>query len=228
MRKRIVHWVVRFLLFFLCKTDYQALKAVPKTGPMILAANHVNFLDAPVASTFMYPRQIISMVKKETFDNPILSFLFKTWGSIPVNRGTADFSAISKAVNVLKQGQFFAIFPEGTRTNNGCLIQGHPGIVIVALQSGVPILPIVHFGSENFKTNFKKFKRTRIIYRIGEPFMLNPSCPFPKKEERQLITDEIMYQMAKLLPEEYRGYYSDLSQATTHFLNFDISLDKKS
>ncbi len=222
MRKFLVHWVIRFLLFFLCKTDYQAFKAIPKTGPMILVGNHVNFLDAPVAFTFLHPRQIVSLVKKETFKNPILRFLFNTWGSIPVSRGTADFGALGGAVKVLKEGKFFAIFPEGTRTKDGCLIQGHPGIVVVALQSGAPILPVIHFGSENFNENFKRLKRTKITYRIGETFLLKPSCPYPRKEERQMITDEIMYQLAKLLPEEYRGYYADLSKATTRFLNFDV------
>jgi 1-acyl-sn-glycerol-3-phosphate acyltransferase len=222
MLKLIVHLVMRFLLFFICKVDKKSLKAVPKAGPMILAGNHVNFLDAPVATTFLYPRKIISLVKKETFKNPVLSFLFKTWGSIPVNRGAADFPALGKAVEILKQGMFFAIFPEGTRTNNGCLIQGHPGIVVVALKSRVPILPIVHYGAENFNDNFKKLKRTKITFRVGKPFLLNPSCPLPHKEERQMITDEIMYQLAKLLPAEYRGYYSDISKATTNFLNFDI------
>jgi 1-acyl-sn-glycerol-3-phosphate acyltransferase len=221
--KLIVNIVIRFLLFFICKTDWKALKAVPKTGPMILVGNHVNFLDAPVASTFLYPRKIISLVKKETFKKPVLRFLFNTWGSIPVNRGTADFYAIGKAVDIIRQGMFFAIFPEGTRTNNGCLIQGQPGIVVVALKSRAPILPIVHYGAEDFQENYKKFKRTKITFRIGEPFLLKPSCPYPRREERQLITDEIMYQLAKILPAEYRGYYSDMSKATTHFLDFDTS-----
>jgi 1-acyl-sn-glycerol-3-phosphate acyltransferase len=223
MLKFVLYLVMRFLLFFICKTDSEALKAVPKEGPMILVGNHVNFLDAPVAATFLYPRKIVSLVKKESFENPVLSFLFNTWGSIPVNRGTADFNALGKAVKILQQGLFFAIFPEGTRTNNGCLIQGHPGIIVVALKSKAPILPIVHYGAEAFQENFKKFKRTKITYRVGEPFLLNPSCPYPKREERQLITDEIMYQLAKILPEEYRGYYSDLSKATTRFLDFDIN-----
>ena len=224
MLKCVVHLVIRFLLFFICKTDRKALKAVPKEGPMILVGNHVNFLDAPVASTFLYPRKIVSLVKKETFENPVLRFLFNTWGSIPVNRGTADFNALGKAVKILNQGMFFAIFPEGTRTNDGCLIQGHPGIIVVALKSKVPILPIVQYGADNFHENFKKFKRTKVTFRVGEPFLLNPSCPYPRREERQLITDEIMFQLAKILPEKYRGYYSDLSKATTQFLNFDTSV----
>ncbi|MDW7658095.1 MAG: lysophospholipid acyltransferase family protein [Bacillota bacterium] len=226
MLKFIVHWVIRFLLFFLCKVDREALKAVPREGPMILVGNHINFLDAPVAATFMYPRKIVSLVKKETFDNPLLDFLFRIWGSIPVNRGTADFNALGRAVNVLEQGQFFAIFPEGTRTNNGCLVRGHSGVVVVALKSGVPILPIVLYGTEKFPVRFRKLRRTRITFRVGEPFLLCPGSAYPRKEERQQMTDEIMYQLARLLPEENRGYYSDLSKATTQFLNFDIAEGK--
>jgi len=220
MLKFLVHIVIRFLLFFICKVDKEDIRKVPAAGPMIMVGNHVNFLDAPVAETFLYPRNIISMVKKETFDNPVFGFLFKVWGSIPVHRGTADFNALGKAVKALGQGQFFAISPEGTRTKDGQLIQGNPGVVIVALKSNAPILPIVQYGAEHFHENIKKFRRTKITIKVGEPFLLNPGSPFPRKEERQQITDEIMYQIAKLLPAENRGYYSDLNQATTQFLSF--------
>jgi 1-acyl-sn-glycerol-3-phosphate acyltransferase len=223
MLKFIVYILMRFLLFFICRIDSKELKAVPRKGPMILVGNHVNFLDAPLALTFLYPRNIVSLVKRETFANPLLNFLFTVWGSIPVDRGTADYGAIRKAVKELEQGKFFAIFPEGTRTKDGCLIRGHTGIVLVAMKSGVPILPAVHYGAEDFDANFKKLKRTRITFRVGEPFLLAPSKPYPGKDERHQITDEIMYRLARLLPEKYRGYYSDLSKATTHFLNFDIN-----
>ncbi|HAL73524.1 MAG TPA: hypothetical protein DCM45_00350 [Clostridiales bacterium] len=114
MRNFLVHWVIRFLLFCLCKIDRQELKAVPKTGPMIVAGNHINFLDAPIGATYLYPRPIAALVKKETFDNPLFRFLFKTWGSIPVQRGTADFHALGQAVLALEKGRFFVIAPEGT------------------------------------------------------------------------------------------------------------------
>lgn len=218
----IVNSVMRFLLFFICKIDREAIKKVPSEGPMIMVGNHVNFLDAPVAETFLYPRKIVSMVKQETFKNPVFGFLFKVWGSIPVQRGTADFSALGQAVKALERRLFFAISPEGTRTKDGRLIQGHPGVVLVALKSHAPILPIVQIGAENFGQNFKRFKRTPITIKVGEPFLISPGSPHPRKEERQQITDEIMYQIAKLLPEGNRGYYSDLSKATTKFLNFDI------
>lgn len=220
MRKFLVYWIIRFLLFCLCKIDKQDLKAIPKTGPLIVAGNHINFLDAPIGATYLYPRKITALVKKETFANPFFRFLFKTWGSIPVDRGTADFYALSQAVKALENGHFFAISPEGTRSRSGQLVQGHPGIVLVALRSNVPIIPMIQYGAEHFSHYFRRLRRTPITIKVGSPFLIKPSSPFPKKEERQQITDEIMYQMAQLLPAENRGYYADLSKATTKFLSF--------
>gem|GEM_PF-3819098 len=79
---------------------------------------------------------------------------------------------------------------------------------------------MIQYGAEKFSYYFRRFKRTPITIKVGEPFLIKPSCPFPKKEERQQITDEIMYQMARLLPAENRGYYADLSKATTEHLSF--------
>ncbi len=226
MIKLLTNLVLRFILFVICNVNKKALKAVPHQGPMILIGNHVNFLDAPVGWTYLYPRKIISLVKKETFETLFLRFLFNTWGSIPVDRGTADFKALNKAINVLNQGHFFAIAPEGTRTNDGRLIQAHTGVVVIALKSKAPIMPIVQYGGEKFSENIKKLRRTKITMQVGSPFMICPSSTYPDKEERQLIADEIMYQMAELLPAEYRGYYSDLSKATTNYLNFDVPIIK--
>jgi 1-acyl-sn-glycerol-3-phosphate acyltransferase len=213
---------MRFILFVICNVNKKALKAVPYQGPMILIGNHINFLDVLAALTFSYPRKIFFLVKKEAFETPFLRFLFNTWGSIPVDRGTADFQALNKAADVLNQGYFFAIAPEGTRTKDGRLIKAHTGVVLIALKSKATIMPIVQYGGEKFYKNIKKLRRTKITMQVGVPFTICSSSTYPDKEERQLIADEIMYQMAKLLPAEYRGYYSDLSKTTTNYLNFDV------
>jgi 1-acyl-sn-glycerol-3-phosphate acyltransferase len=93
-----------------------------------------------------------------------------------------------------------------------------PGAVIVALHSGAPILPIAHWGGENFMKNFKRLKRTDFHIRVGEPFKLINVGKKVSAEVRQQIVDEMMYRLAKLLPEEYRGEYSDLGKATENFL----------
>ena len=220
MRKSLVHIIIRILLKILTCTDDSAIKAVPHNGPLILIGNHINFLDAPVAFTPLYPRPVVALVKEETFENPLLRFLFNTWGSISVKRGTADFKALGQALQALKQGKLLAVSPEGTRTNDGRLIQGQPGIVAIAIKSQVPILPIVLYGSEVFRENIRKLKRTTIKIQVGKPFKIKSDSHQPGREERQQITDEIMYQMAVMLPEEYRGYYSDMDQMTTDYLQF--------
>ena len=217
---------MRFILFIICNINKEELNAVPFQGPMILIGNHINFLDVATALIFSYPRKIFFLVKKETFDTPFLRFIFNTWGSIPVDRGTADFQALNKAAHVLNKGYFFVIAPEGTRTNDGQLIRAHPGVVVIALKSKATIMPIVQYGGEKFSKNIKKLRRTKITMQVGAPFIICPSSNYPDKQERQLIADEIMYQMAGLLPEEYRGYYSDLSKTTTNYLNFDVPVIK--
>lgn len=226
MIELLTNLIIRFLLFILCKVNKKSLAAIPKQGPAILIGNHINFLDAPVAYTYLFPREIVSLVKEETFEKPLLRFLFKTWGSIPIKRGTADFVALKSAVEVLNQQKFLAIAPEGTRTEDGKLIQAHTGVVILALKSKVPIIPIVQYGGEKFFENIKKLRRTNITMQIGQPFLVCPTNDHPDKEERQKIADEIMYQIAKLLPEEYRGYYSDLQRLTTNNLSFDVQISK--
>ena len=222
MIKFLTSLVLKFILFMICDVNKRALKAVPHQGPMVLIGNHVNFLDVAVALIYSYPRKIFFLVKRETFKKPFLRFLFNTWGSIPVDRGTADFQALNKAVDVLKQGHFFVIAPEGTRTKDGRLIKAHAGMVVIALKSKATVMPIAQYGMEKFYKNIKKLRRTRIKIQVGVPFMICPESTYPDKEERQLIADEVMYQMAELLPAKYRGYYSDLSKATTNYLNFDV------
>ena len=158
IRETIVNLVIRFLLLFLCKIDYSELDKIPKQGPVILVGNHINFLDAPLVFSRLWPRKFVSIVKLETFDNPIFKFLFDTWGGISIKRGTADFSAYKKAINALKEGKILCIAPEGTRTNDAKLIRGNPGIIAIAQKSGSKIIPVISFGAEEFHQRYKKFK----------------------------------------------------------------------
>ncbi len=226
MIKFLINLLMRFILFVTCDINKKVLKAVPRNGPLILIGNHINSLDVLVALAFSYPRKIFFLVKKETFESPFLKFLFNTWGSIPVDRGTADFQALNKATDALNQGHFFVIAPEGTRTKNGRLIKAHTGVVVIAMKSKATIMPVVQYGGEKFFENIKKLRRTKVTIQVGAPFMTSPGSAYPDKKERQLIADEIMYQVAELLPAEYRGYYSDLSKATTNYLNFDVPVIK--
>jgi len=98
------------------------------------------------------------------------------------------------------------------------LIRAMPGTVIIALHSGAPIIPIVHWGGEVYLKNLKRLKRTDFHIRVGDPFKLNVEGVKVTSEIRKQIVDEMMYEIAKLLPEEYRGVYSDMSKASQKYI----------
>jgi 1-acyl-sn-glycerol-3-phosphate acyltransferase len=126
--------------------------------------------------------------------------------------------ALKEALSALEKGYIFGLAPEGTRNYNGKLKRALPGAVIIALHSGAPIIPIAHWGGENFMKNFKRFKRTDFHIRAGKPFRLNVEGVKITGEVRQQIVDEMMVELAKLLPEEYRGEYRDISQYSPKYL----------
>jgi 1-acyl-sn-glycerol-3-phosphate acyltransferase len=204
----------------LCNVDDSQLSKVPDYGPLIIACNHINFMEVPLVFTHLQPRKVTAFAKAETWDNPLMGYLFDLWGAIPIQRGEADTTAFRLALEALKEGKILAITPEGTRSKTGQMGRGMPGIVMMAHRSNVPILPMVYYGSEKLRDNIYRLKRTDFHIRVGKIFKL----VFPEtridRETRRKMVDEIMYQLARLLPEEYRGYYSDLNKVTADYLNF--------
>jgi 1-acyl-sn-glycerol-3-phosphate acyltransferase len=217
---RIVNTTIKGLTRTLCKVDDSQLGRVPERGPLILVANHVNFLEVPLVLTHLQPRPVTGFAKAETWDNPAMAWLFNRWKAIPLRRGEPDVEAIRKGLEVLAEGGILAVAPEGTRSGDGRLQRGQPGVVTLALRSGAPLLPMAYFGGESLRHNLRRMRRTEFRIRIGSPFLVDPNGCRVNREVRQRITDEIMYQVAALLPDNYRGQYSDLSAATTEFLCF--------
>jgi 1-acyl-sn-glycerol-3-phosphate acyltransferase len=127
-------------------------------------------------------------------------------------------AAMRKSLDALEKGFILGIAPEGTRNKTGAMIKAQPGIVTLALHSKAPLLPMGNWGGESFLRNLKSLKRTDFAIRIGEPFRVNPRGERMTGELRQKIADEMMYKVAALLPERYRGVYSDLENATERYL----------
>jgi 1-acyl-sn-glycerol-3-phosphate acyltransferase len=219
--ERMINATFKGLTAMLCRIEADQLKRVPPRGPLIIVLNHINFLEVPIIYTRL---QSISpktgFVKAETWDNPLMGRLFDVWGAIPIRRGEADLTALKRGVSVLKQGHILAVTPEGTRSNHGRLLPGHPGVVTLALLSGAPVLPIVHFGHETYRRDFSRLRRSDFNVAVGNPFILDSQGDKVTREVRQQMTDEIMYQLAAMLPAQNRGTYADLSQATDHYLKF--------
>lgn len=222
--ERLVNAVVYRLLHLFVRIEVDKLAQIPAKGPLLLFTNHINFLEGPIVYTDLqhrHERDLTGFAKIEFWNNPVTAFLFETWDTIPLRRGEADLSAIKGAVARIKAGAVFAMAPEGTRSHDAKLRRAHPGIAMLGYMSGAPIIPFAGYGHEKYVSDIKRFRRPTYNLVVGKPFRLDAGGRRVKGDMRQEMADEIMYQLAELLPEQYRGEYADLSQATTKFINFE-------
>lgn len=211
MLYKIIGFVVKLGTSILCRIDAPNLDKVPMRGPLIVYANHTGQIEVAVMFGHLQPRPITGWAKMEAWDNAFLNWLFNLWGLIPVRRGEGDTSALRKALAGLKAGYIFGIAPEGTRNITGRLKRAHPGAVMLALHAGVPLMPVAHWGGEKFLKNLARLKRTDFHIQVGEPFCLQVDGVRVTREIRQQIVDEMMYRLAELLPDEYRGEYEKVT-----------------
>jgi 1-acyl-sn-glycerol-3-phosphate acyltransferase len=216
----LVNTTLKGFTRLLCRVDDRQLARIPAAGPLILVSNHINFIEVPLVYTHLLPRPITGFAKAETWDNPAMAYLFNLWKAIPLRRGEADLAGLRLGLRALEAGQILAVAPEGTRSGDGRLKRGYPGIVMLALLSGAPVLPLAYYGSERFRSNLSRLRRTDFHILVGEQFTLLPQTARVSAHIRQKIADEIMYQLAALLPPAYRGEYADLSQASREYLVF--------
>ena len=221
----LAHWAVtstiRGVTRVLCRVEDDWISQVPQQGPLILVCNHINFLDIPVVYSHLQPRPVTGFAKIETWDNPFMGLLFNLWGAIPIQRGEADRHALLGGLKALEEGKILAITPEGTRSGDGHLRRGRPGVALISIMSGAPILPLAYFGSEDFHQKIRKLQRTDFHVRVGRRFRIAAQPGRIRSAERRQITEEIMYQLARLLPEDYRGDYANLELATEKYLVFE-------
>ncbi len=220
LKHRLLTAFIKFGTSIICRIKKNELYKVQPEGPLITYANHIGQLEVPLVFAHLRPRPVTAMAKAESWDNKLFHWLFNIWNLIPIRRGEADMDAMRQSIQMIKDGYIFGISPEGTRSGNGKLLPAHPGVVPIALRTKAPLQPIAHWGAENFPENIKRLRRTDFYIRVGEPFYLDPQGERVTKQARQQMVDEMMYQLAKLLPEEYRGYYADLENATKKYLRF--------
>lgn len=214
-----VNTAVKIGTALMCRIDAPDLDKIPRKGPLIVYSNHTGQIEVPLMYSHLQPRPLTGIAKVETWDNWFLHWLFNLWGAIPIRRGEADMEAIRSGLDALKRGYILAIAPEGTRNKNGVLLKAHPGVITLALRSDVPLLPVAHWGGENFLVNLKRLRRTDFHVRVGVPFRLDPGSQHVSREVRQQMVDEMMYRLAALLPEYYRGAYTDLEHVSEKYLS---------
>lgn len=204
----------------ICRVDDSQLEMVPIRGPLILIVNHVHIMELPVIYTHLQPRPLTSLVAAKRWKRIWTRVIVEQVGAVPLHRGTADVGAMRRGIDALREGKIILMSPEGTRSGDGRLQRGKPGIVLLALHGNAPIVPMVHYGSEDYLRNLSRLRRSDFHLVVGESFRLRSQAENVNRQMRRQMTDEIMYRMASILPPEYRGVYSDLNKATTRFIEF--------
>ncbi len=219
--ERITNFVVRTLFRIILRVDTSPLRKIPSRGPGILLSNHVSNLEGPLLYVFLSPRHATALGKIELWQNRVTRFFMETWDVIPLHRGAVDGQAMRRCLAALAEGQFVGIAAEGTRSRNGILRQGQPGAPVLATRANVPIYPIAHRGLHNVASNLRRMRRTRVSIRVGRPFYLRkPGNGTITRTDRARMVDEMMFQLAILLPEHLRGRYADLAQMTTDYIEY--------
>lgn len=183
----------------------------PRTaGGMVIVMNHIHWLDIPVIGTLLpFEYRLSWLAKSELFAQPVVAWWFRQMNVIPIKRGKRDLAAMDAVIDALKAGAVLLIFPEGTRSRSGVLQSGRGGAIRMAMQSGVPIVPVAIIGTEG---GFRgALRRNPVELTIGKPYLIapTPDGKIPPALMDQL-TAEMMLHIAALLPEDHRGAYAPL------------------
>jgi|SRR5579859_2881587 len=205
--------IVRLAVLLLVRLRVAGVQNVPKTGPVILVSNHLNWTDIPMIAVRVM-RRTHFMAKSELFQKAAFKWLVVGLSAFPVRRGEADRQAIKQAEEVLKAGQVLVIFPEGTRSRKRVMKEGLAGVALIALRSGAPVVPVGIYGSEKFKPWHIWPFRTRITLTYGKPFTLTREGK-RGHTDLQAQLEVIMRHIAELLPPQYRGIYDEASASAT-------------
>ncbi len=168
---------------------------IPRTGAVLLCANHASNLDPLLGWAGFYGyRRLRGVAKIELWKNKVMAYVMNAHDSVSVNRGGIDKAMFKSVLEGLKHGDAIGIFPEGTRTYDGKLNPGLPGIGMLVQKSGVPAAPVAIMGTyEMLPRGSKKMKRAKIRLIFGEPIQ------FGKEHSREQIADTLMAGIAALM-----------------------------
>jgi len=192
----------------LTKTQFFGLENIPLEGGLIIAINHLSYIDIPLIFTNPRRPDITALITTKYQTHPFIRWFSETAEGIWIDRDVADFTAIRKASQALTEGKAVGISPEGTRSHTHQLAEGKPGTAMLALKTGVPIVPVGIQGTEFAIDRLKHLRKPHMIARFGQSFTLPPIQDAEKRAEiLQQYTEEIMCRIAVLLPEKYQGFY---------------------
>lgn len=215
------YWFLKFLalgplLKLIFRPWAEGTENVPKDGAVILASNHLSYSDW-LFMPLVIPRRVTFVAKAEYFESPGIKGWFQKKffsgaGQVPIDRssGSAAAGAIATQLRLLSEGEVCGIYPEGTRSHDGKLYRGRTGVARIALEAGVPVIPLAVINTDVVAPPGKVFgKMARPGVRFGEP--LDFSRYEGLEGDRfilRAVTDEIMYEIMRLSGQEYVDLYA--------------------
>jgi 1-acyl-sn-glycerol-3-phosphate acyltransferase len=187
---------------------------VPETGPVILAPNHFSNFDHFIAGTYLR-RRIRFMAKSQLFGHSrILTYIFRVGGVFPVRRGHHDEEAFITAHAILRRGVCVLIYAEGGRSRTGHLGEPRPGVGKLAVESGMPVVPVAIHGSAGIR-GWRKFRFPKVTVQYGEPMRFEPVAN-PSREQQleaaQRIFDRVREMYVALDEKGRRGVAKGLRE----------------
>jgi 1-acyl-sn-glycerol-3-phosphate acyltransferase len=218
----VAYWVVKAILTPILRALYRVradgVEHVPASGAAILASNHVSFSDSIFLPLVLH-RRVTFVAKAEYFEDPKTAWFFRAVGQIPIKRegGSASQRALESATEVLRAGQLFGIYPEGTRSPDGRLYKGHTGVARLALQNRVPVIAVAMVGTREAQPI------GQVVPRFFMPVTVRFSKPltFERYYDRaddprvlREIADSIMFELRELSGQEYVNQYAKRKDVT--------------
>lgn len=204
--------IIRPFTDHLWKTKIIGAENIPAEGPAILCPNHISFFDSVFTMVYV-GRQISFVGKSEYMDSWKTKYLFPALGMIPIDRsgGSKSEGALLAAEAVLRRGELFGIYPEGTRSRDGVLHKGHTGAARLALRVGCPIIPVGIIGTREIQPPDKILPKIGLecVVKFGKP--IDPARYENRTDDHLLlreITDELMFEIRELTGQEYRNVYA--------------------
>jgi 1-acyl-sn-glycerol-3-phosphate acyltransferase len=217
----LFYWFLKWiaigpLLRLVFRPQTEGAENVPSEGPAILASNHLSYADW-LFMPLTLPRRVTFVAKAEYFTTPGIKgwfqrLFFSGSGQVPIDRSGASAAegALTAAKRVLDAGELFGIYPEGTRSHDGRLYRGKTGVARLALETGVPVIPVAVVGTDVVAPPGKKFGSfTRPVVRFGKPLDFERYDGL--ENDRYIlrsVTDEIMYEIMRLSGQEYVDMYA--------------------
>lgn len=211
MMKYIIRWLIRLLFNMIARVDVKGYENLPKEGSFVIATNHLGIVDVPIAYYALDYWDMFVLIADKWQKVGLFRWVGKYFNFIFIDRYNSDIKALRRVISLMEQNNILVIAPEGTRSRTGALIEAKPGVSYLATKLNRPIVPVAITGTEDKELfgSLKKLRRAHITVTAGPAFTLPPLPRQNRDETLKQYTDEIMCRIAGLLPEKYRGVYTN-------------------